>query len=37
VDRPSYRPEAAAEGWRLIWEFFGRHLDGQTMSGGKVV
>jgi carboxymethylenebutenolidase len=21
TDRPSYRPEAAAEGWRLIWEF----------------
>ncbi len=26
VDRPSFRPEAAAEGWRLIFEFFGRHL-----------
>ncbi len=26
VDRPSYRPEAATEGWRLIWEFFGRTL-----------
>jgi carboxymethylenebutenolidase len=26
VDRPSYRPEAAVEGWQLIWEFFGRHL-----------
>jgi carboxymethylenebutenolidase len=26
VDRPSYRAEAAQEGWRLIWEFFGRHL-----------
>ena len=26
TDRPSYRPEAATEGWRLIWEFFGRHL-----------
>jgi carboxymethylenebutenolidase len=26
VDRPSYRPEAAVEGWRLITEFFGRHL-----------
>jgi carboxymethylenebutenolidase len=23
TDRPSYRPEAAVEGWRLIWEFFG--------------
>lgn len=26
VDRPSYRPEAATEGWREIWDFFGRHL-----------
>ena len=26
VDRPSYRPEVAKEGWTLIWEFFGRHL-----------
>jgi carboxymethylenebutenolidase len=26
TDRPSYRPEAATEGWRLIWEFFGRNL-----------
>jgi carboxymethylenebutenolidase len=26
VDRPSYRPEAANDGWRRIFEFFGRHL-----------
>jgi carboxymethylenebutenolidase len=26
VDRPSYRPEAAVDGWRRIVEFFGRHL-----------
>jgi carboxymethylenebutenolidase len=26
VDRPSYRPEAAREGWLRIWDFFGRHL-----------
>ncbi len=26
TDRPSYRPEAAAEGWARIWDFFGRHL-----------
>jgi carboxymethylenebutenolidase len=26
VDRPSYRPEAATEGWKLVWSFFGRHL-----------
>jgi carboxymethylenebutenolidase len=25
-DRPSYRPEAANEGWQRIWEFFGRNL-----------
>jgi len=28
VDRPSYRPEAATDGWGKIWEFFGRHLAG---------
>jgi carboxymethylenebutenolidase len=26
VDRPSYRPEAAVEGWALISQFFGTHL-----------
>ena len=26
VERPSYRPEAAVEGWSMIWDFFGRHL-----------
>jgi carboxymethylenebutenolidase len=26
VDRPSYRQEAALEGWERIKEFFGRHL-----------
>jgi carboxymethylenebutenolidase len=26
VDRPSYRPEAAVEGWRLIVDFYGRYL-----------
>lgn len=26
VDRPSYRPVAATEGWRLLLDFFGRHL-----------
>jgi carboxymethylenebutenolidase len=25
-DRPSYRPEAALDGWRKIHDFFGRHL-----------
>jgi carboxymethylenebutenolidase len=28
TNRPSYRPEAANEGWERIWEFFGRHLAG---------
>ena len=27
VDRPSYRPEAAVDGWRRIWDFFGRTLN----------
>jgi carboxymethylenebutenolidase len=26
TDRPSYRPEAAGEGWRRIWEFFDHNL-----------
>ena len=26
TDRPSYRQDAAAEGWAEIWEFFGEHL-----------
>lgn len=26
VDRPSYRVEAANDGWLKIWDFFGRHL-----------
>jgi carboxymethylenebutenolidase len=26
TDRPSYRPEAAKDGWRRISDFFGRHL-----------
>jgi carboxymethylenebutenolidase len=26
VDRPSYRPEAAVDGWRRIEAFFGEHL-----------
>jgi carboxymethylenebutenolidase len=26
VDRPSYRAEAAADGWRRIWDWFGRYL-----------
>ncbi len=28
VDRPAYRPEAATDGWRKIWDFFGRNLAG---------
>ncbi|MGD0320847.1 MAG: dienelactone hydrolase family protein [Acidimicrobiales bacterium] len=28
TDRPSYRVDAAREGWRRIWEFFGRYLSG---------
>jgi carboxymethylenebutenolidase len=26
TDRPSFRPEAAQDGWERIWTFFGRHL-----------
>ncbi len=28
VDRPSYRPEAAVDGWKHIRTWFGRHLEG---------
>jgi carboxymethylenebutenolidase len=28
TDRPTYRPEAANAGWRLIWQFFARELAG---------
>ena len=33
VDRPSYRPEAAVEGWRRIWKFLGRSLQPGGESG----
>jgi len=26
VDRPSYRPAAAVDGWQQVFDFFGRHL-----------
>lgn len=26
ADRPSYRPEAAVDGWRRVFDFFGEHL-----------
>ena len=26
VNRPSCRPEAAMDGWRHIWNFYGRYL-----------
>lgn len=26
VDRPSYRVEAAGDGWQRVWTFFGTHL-----------
>jgi carboxymethylenebutenolidase len=28
TDRPSYRPEAAKDGWQRIFDFYGRHLQG---------
>ena len=30
VDRPSYRVEAAVEGWDRIWAFLGEHLAGKA-------
>lgn len=32
VDRPSYRVEAAKDGWKQIWSWFGQHLNGQGTS-----
>jgi carboxymethylenebutenolidase len=29
VDRPSYRVDAAKDGWKQIWSFFGTHLRGE--------
>ncbi|MHB8449388.1 MAG: dienelactone hydrolase family protein [Mycobacteriales bacterium] len=26
VDRPSYHPESATDGWRQVWDWFGRYL-----------
>jgi carboxymethylenebutenolidase len=26
TDRPSYRPEAAVDGWKRVFDWFGRHL-----------
>ena len=26
VDRPSYRPHAASDGWSRVWDWFGRYL-----------
>jgi carboxymethylenebutenolidase len=26
TERPSYRPEAAVDGWSRVWDFLGRHL-----------
>ena len=28
VNRPSFRPEAALDGWEKIWDFYGRYLAG---------
>ncbi len=40
VDRPSYRPEAAVDGWRRVFSWFGRYLvpagaGGGTGAGGR--
>jgi carboxymethylenebutenolidase len=32
VDRPSYRVEAAVDGWQRVFEFFGTHLGATDMS-----
>ncbi|MGO9298408.1 MAG: dienelactone hydrolase family protein, partial [Streptosporangiaceae bacterium] len=30
VDRPSYRAEAANDGWQKIWDFFSRNLSARS-------
>ncbi|MBV9446887.1 MAG: dienelactone hydrolase family protein [Streptosporangiaceae bacterium] len=30
VDRPSYRPEAAVDAWRRIWDWYGKYLTGKN-------
>lgn len=32
TDRPSYRPEAAVDGWGRIWDWFGRYLGGDART-----
>lgn len=32
VDRPTYRPEAATDGWKKVWDFLDRHLVTQETS-----
>ncbi len=34
VDRPSYRPEAAVDGWRRVLDWFGRYLGSPAAHGG---
>jgi len=34
VDRPNYNLEAAREGWKRIWAFFGQHLAGGAGGAG---
>ena len=36
TDRPSYRPEAANDGWERIWDFFGRYLAPARSEGAAV-
>jgi len=33
VDRPSYRVEAAKDGWKQIWSWFGQHLSTPAAAG----
>ncbi|MFN2451320.1 MAG: dienelactone hydrolase family protein [Candidatus Dormibacteria bacterium] len=35
ADRPSYRPEAAVEGWKRIWAFLERTLGEAATTGGS--
>jgi carboxymethylenebutenolidase len=35
VDRPSYRVEAAVDGWQQIWDWFATHLGSRYGSDGR--
>jgi len=37
VDRPSYRQEAAVDGWEKVFAFYGKHLKAGRTAGREAV